>query len=187
MTRRGTENPKPAKMQHRKPTRPKRSNAPTAARHDLQEQLDARTRQLNEAIEREQATAEVLRVISSSPGELAPVFDSILANATRLCDAKFATLWLCEGDGFRSVAQHNAPVPYLEQREREPVVHPDPGTALGRVARTKQVVQFADLMAEEAYLRGDPVAVCCCSDSDKSSVRACSSSNSRTFSIAITA
>ena len=49
--------------------------------------------------------------------------------------------------------------PYLEQREREPVVHPGPETALGRVARTKQVVQFADLMAEEAYLRGDPVAV----------------------------
>jgi len=59
-------------------------------------------------MERENATAEVLRIISSSPGELAPVFDSILANATRLCDAKFATLWLCEGDGFRSVAQHNA-------------------------------------------------------------------------------
>ena len=68
MRSRGTVSRKPAKPQQRKPTRPKRSNAPTAARHDLQEQLDARTRQLNEAIEREHATAEVLRVISSSPG-----------------------------------------------------------------------------------------------------------------------
>ena len=165
MRRRGTVNPKPAKTLRRKATRPKRGNAPTVARQrspsivDLQQQLGARTRQLNEAMERENATAEVLRIISSSPGELAPVFDSILANATRLCDAKFATLWLCEGDGFRSVAQHNTPPPYLEQREREPVVHPGPETALGRVTRTKQVVQFADLMAEEAYLRGDPVAV----------------------------
>ena len=114
MRRRGTVNPKPAKTLRRKATRPKRGNAPTVARQrspsivDLQQQLGARTRQLNEAMERENATAEVLRIISSSPGELAPVFDSILANATRLCDAKFATLWLCEGDGFRSVAQHNA-------------------------------------------------------------------------------
>ena len=114
MRRRGTVNRKRAKTQLRKPTRPKRSSAPTAGRQgspsvvDLQEQLDARTRQLDEAIERENATAEVLRIISSLPGELAPVFDSILANATHLCDAKFATLWLCEGDGFRSVAQHNA-------------------------------------------------------------------------------
>ena len=89
MRRRGTVGRKLAKPQLRKPTRPKRSNAPTAARQgspsvvDLQEQLDARTRQLNEAIEREQATAEVLRVISSSPGELTPVFEAMLTAGLR--------------------------------------------------------------------------------------------------------
>src|SRR5262249_5254555 len=79
--------------------------------------------------------------------------------ATGLCEAKFATLWLCEGNGFRSVALHNAPPAYVQQREREPVVRPGPATALGRVAMTKQVVQFADLMAERAYREGDPVAI----------------------------
>src|SRR5262249_42394800 len=79
--------------------------------------------------------------------------------ATGLCEARFGTLWLCEGDGFRSVALHNAPPAYVQQREREPVVRPGPATALGRVAMTKQVVQFADLMAEQAYREGDPVAI----------------------------
>ena len=96
---------KSAKKRHGN-TKPKRSNAPTAPRQDnpsagdLQKKLDARTRQLNEALERENATAEVLRVISSSAGQLEPVFQAMLANATKLCEASYGTLWLCEGDGF---------------------------------------------------------------------------------------
>ena len=71
---------------------------------DLQEQLDRRTSELNEALEQQVATSEVLRVISSSPGELRPVFDAMLENATRLCEANFGTLYLCERDSFRIVA-----------------------------------------------------------------------------------
>jgi hypothetical protein len=85
-------------------------------RADLEQQLEkyrhelAEAREhLAEALEQQSATSEVLRVISSSPGELNPVFQAILANATSLCEAKFANLFLCEGDAFRVVAMHNAP------------------------------------------------------------------------------
>jgi GAF domain-containing protein len=118
-----------------------------------------RTRQLSEALEQQTATADVLQAISTSPGELGPVFGSILANATRLCEAKFATLWLCERGGFRSVALHNAPPAFAHQQAREPVIHPGFATALGRVATTKQVAQIADVKADRAYREGDPVAV----------------------------
>ena len=154
MRQRGTVSRKPAKTQHRKPTRPKRSNAPTTARQgspsvaDLQENLDTRTRQLNEAIERENATAEVLRIVSSSPSDLQPVFDAILGNATRLCEAKFGVLSLAEGDTLRVVALHGAPPAYAEERRRQPLIRPDPETLLGRAMRTKQAVQIADIRDE---------------------------------------
>ena len=154
MRQRGTVSRKPAKTQHRKPTRPKRSNAPTTARQgspsvaDLQEKLDTRTRQLNEAIERENATAEVLRIVSSSPSDLQPVFDAILGNATRLCEAKFGVLSLAEGDTLRVVALHGAPPAYAEERRRQPLIRPDPKTLLGRAMRTKQAVQIADIRDE---------------------------------------
>src|SRR5262245_42895741 len=83
---------------------------------ELEQKLEASTRELaearehlSEALEQQAATSEVLRVISSSPGELEPVFQAMLANATRICEAKFGTLWLREGDAFRAVAFHNAP------------------------------------------------------------------------------
>src|SRR5215216_1437715 len=92
---------KAAKMRHGKTTKPKRSYAPPAALSspsvaDLQEQLQRQARELEEAREERAAIAEVLRVISSSPGELEPVFDAMLANAVRICEAKFGILWLCE-------------------------------------------------------------------------------------------
>jgi signal transduction histidine kinase len=112
-------------------------------------ELRQRTNDLSESLEQQTATADVLRVISSSAGDLRPVFQAMLENATRICEAKFGVLWLREGDGFRCVALHNVPPAYAELKQREPVVRPGPGTALGRVAKTKQVIQFADVRAEE--------------------------------------
>jgi GAF domain-containing protein len=111
-------------------------------------------RKLAEALEREAATSEVLRVISSSPGELEPVFEAMLANATRVCEATFGVLYLFEGDAFRAVAL-NGPPAFVEARRRNPMLPLIPGTALGRVAATKQTVQIADVQAEQAH-RGSP-------------------------------
>src|SRR5262249_9779342 len=72
----------------------------------LFDEVQARTGELSEALEQQTATSEVLGVISTSPGELEPVFQTMLENATRICEAKFGVLWLCEGEGFRSVAMH---------------------------------------------------------------------------------
>jgi GAF domain-containing protein len=108
------------------------------------------TRLLNElrqSLEQQTATADVLRVISSSPGALEPVFEAMLQNAVRICDAQFGNLALLEGDGFRFVAQHGAPEKYRLAREREPFVRGS--TSLNRVIKTKQIVHVADVAAEE--------------------------------------
>ena len=103
-------------------------------------------------LEQQTATSEVLKVISSSAGELEPVFSAMLENATRLCEAKFGTLGLREGDVFRVVALHNAPPKYMELRKREPLIRPTAGSGLGRILATKQVVHIADLRADQAYI-----------------------------------
>jgi two-component system, NtrC family, sensor kinase len=104
--------------------------------------------ELRESLQQQTATADVLKVISGSPGELEPVFQALLANAIRICEAKFGTLWLCEGDAFRAVALHNAPSAYAKARRRELLLRPPPDTALGRVASTKEVVQIDDIRAQ---------------------------------------
>src|SRR5262247_973261 len=97
---------------------------------ELEQKLEARTRELaearghlSEALEQQTATSEVLRIISSSPGELEPVFEAMLANATQLCEAKFGILYLYEGDAFRTVATHNVPQAFAEERRRG-LIHP---------------------------------------------------------------
>jgi GAF domain-containing protein len=107
--------------------------------------------ELRESLQQQTATSEVLQVISSSPGELEPVFQTMLANATRICEAKFGTLWLSEGDAFRAVALHNAPPAYAEARRRELRLRPPPDTALGRAVSTKQVVQIDDVTTHRSY------------------------------------
>ena len=74
----------------------------------------------------------------------------MLANATRICQAKFGVLWVAEDDGFRSVATHGLPPAHVEERRRELLIQPYPQDPLSRLARTKQVVRIADLREEEA-------------------------------------
>src|SRR5262249_32329167 len=116
-----------------------------------------RTRELTESLEQQTATSEVLRVISSSSGELEPVFEAMLGNAVRICDAKFGSLYLREGHGFRAVSIHNAPAAYAEARAN--VVHPPVDTSLGQAARTKQAAQVADAKQTKGYLEGNPFTV----------------------------
>jgi GAF domain-containing protein len=94
----------------------------------------------------------VLKVISSSPGELAPVFDAMLANAVRICEAKFGLMCFWEGTAFRVAAMHGLPPAHAEMRRRDPMLPLIPGTTLGRVAATKAPAQTADVQAEPAYL-----------------------------------
>ena len=117
----------------------------------LLNELRQRTTDLTESLEQQTATSEVLRVISSSPGELEPVFNAMLENATRISEAKFGNLWLREGDKFRIAATHGAPTAYSEYLRSEPVAHPDPESAMGRIAATHKVVQIDDITAAPTY------------------------------------
>jgi signal transduction histidine kinase len=137
-----------------------------ASNTDLEEQLKAARRELAEArehlaeaLEQQTATSEVLQVISSFPGDLEPVFQSMLENATRICDAQFGNLYLCEGDAFRIVAMHGAAPAYAEARKHNPLVRPPPDSALGRVAITKQLAHIADIKTTRSYIERDPFLI----------------------------
>src|SRR5262249_33306195 len=108
----------------------------------LLNELRQRTNDLTESLEQQTATSEVLRVISSSPSELGPVFQTMLANATRLCGANFGILNLYEGGPFAVVATFNVPEALAQLRAREPVVRPGPNHPLSRVAASKEALQI---------------------------------------------
>jgi signal transduction histidine kinase/CheY-like chemotaxis protein len=126
----------------------------------LEKKVEQRTHELSESLEQQTATSEVLRVISSSPGDLKPVFETMLANATRLCEAKFGNLFLREGGVFRAVAVHGASS-YLDLLRREPVIDVGkfPYAPLARLVETKDVVHVPDVTAERAYIEGFPQIV----------------------------
>jgi len=117
----------------------------------LFDEVQARTRELSESLKQQTATSEVLQIISSSQGDLEPVFNAMLGNATRICEAKFGVLFLYEGDAFRVMALHGAPPAFAEERRRDPRIGIPPGTALARIVETRQTVQIADLQSEPAY------------------------------------
>ena len=110
--------------------------------------------ELRESLEQQTATSEVLSVISSSPGELEPVFQAMLENATRICEAELSLLWRAEGDGFRPVALCGVPPELAGMRQPDQIFHFDPETPLGRLAQTKQLIHVADVRTEPAYVKG---------------------------------
>src|SRR6266699_4587519 len=123
-------------------------------------ELSEASRELSESLERETANSQVLGIISSSPSNLEPVFEAMLANATRLCEASYGTLWLCEGDAIRAVALHGAvPDAYAAEVRRRTVSRLDPVVAVARAARTGQTVHVAHLRTGQAYLDRHPLAV----------------------------
>jgi GAF domain-containing protein len=149
-----------AKVRAVKRSKPqKKRTSGTAGWTTLQDQLAAATRELEEAREQQVATAEVLRVISSSPGDLAPVFESVLQNATRICQAKFGNLLLHDGSNFRVAALHGAPPAWAEWRKREPTIRPGPSNPLTALERTKRLQHVADARATAAYIEREPVFV----------------------------
>jgi len=157
--RRGTESRKTSKT---KPTRPKRSNSPTATRPasatvaDLQAQVTALTRELAQAREQQTATSEVLGVISRSPGQLEPVFQAMLENAVRICEAKFGALYLSEGDAVRMMATSGVSRQLDEELRSAGLRRPGPRTALGRVIATKHTAHVADAFNEPGFFDVKP-------------------------------
>ena len=125
----------------------------------LLNELRQRTDDLTESLEQQTATSEVLRVISSSPGDLEPVFEAMLANAISICDAKFGNLWLAKDGGFMVAARHGLPPPYRDQIQLGVVVHPGPSVPVARTANTRAPVHIADLREDHSYLSGESVAV----------------------------
>ena len=119
---------------------------------NLEQKVDARTQELTESLEQQTATAEVLRVISSSPGDLQPVFETMLEKAVRICGAQFGNLWLREGDFFRIGAiTQGAPAAYADFLRREGPFRADRRVGLGLLLETKQTYQVPDTTVEPTY------------------------------------
>ena len=126
---------------------------------NLEQKVEVRTRELSETLEQQTATSEVLRVISSSPGDLQPVFATMLENAVRICQANFGNMYLWNGQTFDLAASFKTPSDLVEYRKRSPV-RPTPENSFGRVMATKAYVQIADLANARAYVeQRDPSTV----------------------------
>ena len=129
----------------------------------LFQEVQERTRDLSESLQQQTATAEVLKVISSSPGELEPVFQALLENAVHLCEAEFGMLFLPEENEFRAVGKWNLPLAYSEFLGKN-TISADPRIPLGRAAITKQPVQVADILVDQSYIVRHPGIVAVAED-----------------------
>ena len=172
MKRRSRAGGEVSEARRRKSPKPERRDATKTASSTASSQ-DAEvarlTRELYEAREQQTATSEVLQVISSSPGELEPVFSAMLENAVRICDATFGNIYRWDGKALHLIATLNTPPAFAEASMRSPFrpnsksfagfVYPPPSTSLWRAANTKQAVQIADVMLEQGYIERDPFAV----------------------------
>ena len=127
--------------------------APSIA--DLQDQVGTLSRELKEAREQQNATAEVLQVINSSPGNLAPVFDAMLEKAMSLCEASFGSLWTLDGDRFHPVAHRGLPAQYAEYLRRDVPVA-GTGTGRARLLGGEAFAHIANLADDEPYRTGEP-------------------------------
>src|SRR6516164_8175222 len=116
-------------------------------------------KQLAEALQQKAASGEVLKIISSSPGDMKPVFEAMLVNALRLCGAEFGHILFYDGERFGAAHLHDVPPAYRKFWEKHGPITPDPNTALGRLVRTKQIVHIPDLKAEPAYAERQPLRV----------------------------
>ena len=127
------------------------------ANAELLRRLNEAFAERDESLRRETATAEVLQVINSSPGNLAPVFEAILEKAMHLCEAAFGVLRTYDGERLNAVAMRGVPDAYADFA-REPL-RPDPATGLGRMLRGEPLVHIADIRADEVYRSGDRLRV----------------------------
>ena len=125
---------------------------------NLEQKVEARTEELTKALEQQTATSEVLRIISSSPTNLQPVFNAILANAMRLCDSHGGCLFLYDGQSFDAAVIHGARPAFAEFLLRGPI-RPAPDTALARVVRQLQPIHIHDVTTDPAYEGREPLRV----------------------------
>src|SRR5262249_39053411 len=112
-------------------------------------ELTQRTQELTETLEYQTATSKVLSVIGSSPGNLAPVFDAMLTNAVRICEAKFGVLFRYDGNVFQPAATLRVPPAYAEFLHERGSFRPTPGVPIDRLVQTEEVVHITDDAAEQ--------------------------------------
>ena len=152
-------NGRPVKGQRsKKPTR-KASAAHLSTDHPQEQLVERLRRERDEAIELQAASAEVLKIIGSSPRDMKPVFEAMLVNALRICDAKFGHILLYDGERFHATHLYDVPPSYRAFWDQHGPIRPSPRTGLGRLARTKQVVHIPDLKADPTYTEREPLRV----------------------------